>query len=80
MPLYSFRISQGPCSGVSDLPRAFDDREAAWSEMTAICTNLVAGISRNLQPNAEWRMELLDETKQPVFRIRLVGETLAEIP
>jgi hypothetical protein len=28
------------------------------------------------QLGAEWRMELLDESKKPVFRIRLLGESL----
>ena len=44
--------------------------------MTKVCANLVGGISRNLKQNAEWRMELLDETSKPVFRIRLVAESL----
>jgi hypothetical protein len=33
-------------------------------------------ISRKLLENAEWQMELLDESRKPVFRIRLVAETL----
>jgi hypothetical protein len=32
--------------------------------------------SRNLKQNAEWQMELLDESKRPLYRIRLVAETL----
>ena len=44
--------------------------------MTKVCANLLGGISRSLKPNAEWHMELLDESKQPVFRIRLVAESL----
>jgi hypothetical protein len=76
MPLYFFRISQGRYSGASDEPYEFASREAAWAEMTAVCGNLLGGISRNLKENAEWRMELLDEAKQPVFRIRLLAESL----
>ena len=76
MPLYFFRISHGSYSGASDQPYQFENREAAWTEMTALCANLVGGISRSLTQNAEWHMELLDETKKPVFRIRLVGESL----
>jgi len=44
--------------------------------MTRVCANLLGGISRSLKQNAEWRMELLDESKKPVFRIRLVAESL----
>jgi hypothetical protein len=44
--------------------------------MTAVCADLLAGISRELQEDAEWSMELLDEAKRTVFRIRLVGESV----
>ena len=76
MALYFFRISHGRYSGASDLGSEFDSPEAAWSEMTKVCANLVGGISRSLKQNAEWRMELLDAAKQPVFRIRLVAEAV----
>lgn len=76
MALYFFRISHGRYSGASDLPYEFDTREAAWTEMRAVCANLVSGIARSLKPNAEWQMELLDEAKEPVFRIRVLGEAL----
>jgi hypothetical protein len=76
MPLYFFRICQGRYSGSSDHPYECEDREAAWTEMKSVCANLLGGISRGLKQGAEWRMELLDEAKQPVFRIRLLGELL----
>jgi hypothetical protein len=76
MPLYFFRISQGRYFGASDQPSEFADRDEAWSEMKAICANLLGGISRGLKEGAEWRMELLDEAKKPLFRIRLLGEAL----
>jgi len=76
MPLYFFRISQGRYSGASDHPYECEDREAAWTEMKSVCANLLGGISRGLRQGAEWRMELLDEAKQPVFRIRLLAEVL----
>jgi hypothetical protein len=76
MSLYFFRISQGRYSGASGQGSELDSREAAWTEMTKVCGNLLGGISRSLQQNAEWHMELLDESKKPVFRIRLVAESL----
>lgn len=77
MPQYFFRISHGSYSGASDQGSEFESREAAWTEMTKVCANLVGTISRSLKQNAEWHMELLDEAKKPVFRIRLVAETLS---
>jgi hypothetical protein len=76
MALYFFRISHGQYSGGADLPYEFETREAAWTEMRAVCSNLVGGIARSLEPNAEWKMELLDDAKEPVFRIRVLGEVL----
>jgi hypothetical protein len=76
MSQYFFRISHGRYSGASDHGSEFESREAAWAEMTKVCANLLGGISRSLKQNAEWSMELLDEAKKPVFRIRLVAESL----
>jgi hypothetical protein len=44
--------------------------------MTKVCGNLLGGISRNLKQDAEWQMELLDEARKSVFRVRLVSESL----
>lgn len=44
--------------------------------MTNVCADMTAAIAHKLQENSEWRMELLDEDKEPVFRIRIVAETL----
>lgn len=77
MALYFFRISHGRYSGASDQGSEFESREAAWTEMTKVCANLLGGISRSLKQDAEWRMELLDESKKPVFRIRLVSESVS---
>jgi len=80
MPLYFFRISHGRYAGASDQGSEFESREAAWTEMTNVCGNLLGNLlgslSRSLKQNAEWQMELLDEAKNPVFRIRLVAESV----
>lgn len=76
MPKYFFRISHGRYAGASDQGTEFESREAAWHEMTRICSDLLRGVSRNLKQDAEWQMELLDEARNPVFRIRLVAESL----
>jgi len=76
MPQYFFRISQGRYSGVSDHASEFEDRDAAWTEMKAVCANLLSGIARGLKPDAQWHMELLDESKDVVFRIRLIAESI----
>ena len=52
----------------------------AWKELTSVCADMAAGISRKLAENSEWQMELLDEAKRPVFRIRIVAESLDSEP
>ena len=76
MSLYFFRVSNGNLAGVSDCAFDLIDRKAAWEQMTATSSNLVAGICRNLKPQSDWRMELLDDSGKPRLRIRLVAETL----
>ena len=76
MPLYFFRIRNGLYSGASDQAIEVADSDAAWRELTSVCGDIVGGIARKLKQDSEWQMELLDECKQPVFRIRLVAETI----
>jgi hypothetical protein len=76
MPLYFFRIKNGRYSGCSDHGTECADHTAAWKELTSVCADMAAGISRKLAENSEWQMELLDEAKRPVFRIRIVAESL----
>ncbi|MFB9264864.1 DUF6894 family protein [Bradyrhizobium erythrophlei] len=76
MALYFFRISHGDYAGASDHGTEFESHEDAWAEMTKVCSNFLASISRNLKQNSEWHMELLDEGRKPVFRIRLVAESV----
>ena len=77
MPQYFFRISNGRYAGASDQGSEFESRDAAWAEMTKVCGNLLGSLSRSLKQNGEWQMELLDEAKKPVFRIRLVAESVS---
>jgi hypothetical protein len=76
MPLYFFRIRNGRYSGASNQGTELADCDAAWAELTSVCADIVSGISRKLKQNSEWEMELLDESRRPVFRIRLVAESL----
>ncbi|MGY8662762.1 hypothetical protein Q3C01_10385 [Bradyrhizobium sp. UFLA05-109] len=78
MARYYFRISTGRYCGASDHAYEFENRAAAWSEMTEVCANLLGGIARGLKPNAQWHMDLLDENKQLVFRISLASEAVKE--
>lgn len=80
MPLFFFRIrTANDAAGVCNDGAEFPDVEAAWKEMTRVCADMIGGVSRGLKENTEWQIELLDEVKSPVLRIRLVTETLDQI-
>ena len=80
MPRYFFRIRNGRYSGASEKGIELADRNAAWEEMTRSCADMVGGICRKLGQNTQWEMELLDERKEPVFRICLVADSLENKP
>jgi hypothetical protein len=74
MALYFFRINDGNHSAITG-PDDIGDVPAAWTEMIAVCSDLVSSASRDLKQNDEWQIELLDLLKKPMFRIRLIAET-----
>ena len=76
MPRYFFRIRNGRYSGASEHGVELADRNAAWQELTRSCADMIGGICRKLGQNTQWELELLDERKQPVFRICLVADSL----
>ena len=76
MPLFFFRIRNGRYSGASEQGIELADRDAAWRELTSACADMVGGICRKLGQDTQWEMELLDERKQPIFRISLASDSL----
>ena len=80
MPRYFFRIRNGRYSGASEKGIELADSNAAWEEMTRSCADMVGGICRKLGQNTQWEMELLDERKEPVFRICLVANSMDNNP
>jgi hypothetical protein len=79
MPLYSFHISDGASSDAADGAFKLADGTAAWTEMTKVCADLLGSASLGLKQDSEWSLELQDEAKRPVFRIRLVAESLGKV-
>jgi hypothetical protein len=77
MPLFSFRSANGARSSASDRCE-LASRDEAWDELTRVCGDLVGAHCRDLKPDSEWSVELLDAADAPLFRIRLVAETLVQ--
>ena len=76
MTQFYFRIREGRYGSPANHAIDLSDRDAAWNELTLVCKDLVGTIARDIKPNDEWQMELLDQAERPIFRIRLVAETL----
>jgi hypothetical protein len=74
MSQFFFRISYGKITGESSFDLA--DRDNAWDEMTKVCGSMVGSLCNNLKPKSDWQMDLLDASRKPVYRIRLVAEEL----
>jgi hypothetical protein len=79
MPLYSFHISNGASSDAVESGFELADGTAAWTEMTKVCADLLGSASLGLKQDSEWSLELLDQAKKPLFRMRLVAESLGKV-
>ncbi len=75
---FYLRIPEGRFGGLANHAINLADRDAAWDELTLVCKDLVGSIVGEITQNTEWRMELLDESRTPIYRIRVVAETLDE--
>jgi hypothetical protein len=77
LPRYYVRVPNGKYSGGSD-DGVFEvnDDAAAWQEMVKVCGDVVGDVCRGLKEDSDWHLELLDETRKPLFRISLVAESL----
>jgi len=76
MPLYYFRVKTGQFSGANERGIEFADDNAAREEFARTSGDLVGGIARKLKTDAEWQIELLDTNRRPIFRMRLIAESL----
>src|ERR1700730_16996852 len=73
MPQYVFRIRQG--SDSSDVPVDLADHDAAWHEGAKVCSDLIRDVVAGLRDSPEWRLEVSDETDEPLYLFRLTAET-----
>jgi hypothetical protein len=75
MPLFSFRMRNAERSSASDACE-LEGHDEAWKELIRVCGDLVGGNCLDLRQDSEWSMEVMDAASAPLFRIRLVAETL----
>jgi hypothetical protein len=73
-PRFSFTQGRFSTTGlIAGLP----DTHAHHKEAVAMFVGLIRDIAGELEAHPAWQMEVLDETGKPVFRLQLLGESLA---
>jgi hypothetical protein len=75
MPRYFFNVHHEglrPDTEGEELP----DNEAAWHEATVVAGDLLRNMDRKFQPGQEWRIEVTDERRNPIYILRVYAEEI----
>lgn len=72
MARFGFQIRYGRYANhhVVDLPRAEDARQ----EASQLCCDMIRDIIASLETNPEWRLEVTDESGEPIYLFRFTAE------
>jgi hypothetical protein len=76
MPRFTFRVQQGELCESPPIEDVLNDSCAARKAALDICADLAKDIVSGLREDSEWRLEVLDQSGKPVFRLRLLAEAL----
>jgi hypothetical protein len=76
MPRFVFQVQSGQSPELPAIEEVLTDHKAARKAALGICADLAKDIVAGLTENSEWRLDVLNETGAPVFRLRLLAETL----
>ncbi len=52
------------------------NNEAAWRQATIIAGELLRNMDGKFQPGQEWRLEVTDERRNPLYILRVYGEEI----
>jgi hypothetical protein len=76
MPRFSFQVQPGQFPQLPAIEDVLNDCDAARKAALGICADLAKDIVAGLTEDSEWRLDVLNETGEPIFRLRLLAETL----
>jgi hypothetical protein len=79
MPRFLFQVQQGKVPGPFALEDVLSDHYAARKAALGIYADLAKDIVSGLTDDSEWRLNVLDEHGNPVFRISLLVESLQPV-
>jgi hypothetical protein len=76
MPRFVFQVQPGQPAELPPIEVVLTGHDAARKAALDMCADLAKDIVAGLTENSEWRLDVRNEINEPVFRIRLVAETL----
>lgn len=76
MPRFTFQVQRGSSPETPSIEDVLSDSYAARKAALGMCADLAKDIVTGLAEDSEWRLEVLDESGKPVFRLRLLAEAL----
>jgi hypothetical protein len=69
MPRYHFYILDGQNTQIRNEGLELHDRQAAWSEATTSCGELLRDLDGQLKPGDKWSMKVKDENGADVYEL-----------
>ena len=76
MPRFAFLVRPGQFLEHSSIEDVLDDYGAARKAALGICADLAKDIVAGLTEDSEWRLDVLNENGEPIFRLKLLVEAL----
>jgi hypothetical protein len=73
MPRYHFNIFHDR-THLDEEGEELPDKHAAWIEATRTAGEIIKDIDGELRPGHDWRMEVTDEFKNPLWEIHVKAE------
>jgi hypothetical protein len=75
MPRYFFDV-HNERSTIDTEGEELPDNKAAWHEATAVAGDLLRNMDGKFQPGQEWRLEVTDERRNPIYVLRVYAEEI----
>jgi hypothetical protein len=79
MTRFFFQVQPGRCPEFpvieDDLSGVDEARKAALDMCADLANDIVAGLTED----SEWRLDVMDESGKPFFRVRLIAESLETV-
>jgi hypothetical protein len=80
IPRFVFQVQQSKFPEIPAIEDILCGSYAAREAALGICADLAKDIVNRLTDDSEWRLDVLDESGEPVFRLRLLAESLDKAP